>query len=298
MKTLYLFLLFLLVRTIVVAQTIIVSGKCISGNISLNKLGELVEGKEAFTGMGTVGGFANTAVSIYWIGSPDNVWVMAFDGQPYFSNACNSTEPPGSPNTACPWAEVTPDACPGSSPLSIVGSGILPITLSGFGAKKVGQRILLNWSTVSEFNNKGFKVQRSRDGIQWTTIGFVKGSGNSSVESLYQFEDALPVSGKNFYRLQQVDLDNRSVYSSVVMANFSLKGFYSLQSLTNGKFRLMIESTGQTELVMVDVGGRILMGKMAGQGIHQLDMSAYAPGIYILQLKQGKQSFIEKLIKQ
>ena len=60
----------------------------------------------------------------------------------------------------------------------------------------------------------------------------------------------------------------------------------------------MIESTGQTELVMVDVGGRILMGKMAGQGIHQLDISAYAPGIYILQLKQGKQSFIEKLIKQ
>ncbi|HEU4902275.1 MAG TPA: T9SS type A sorting domain-containing protein [Flavisolibacter sp.] len=297
MRYIYTLFLFLFLASAVFGQTIAVSGLCMSGTITLNKTID-VEGKVAYEGTGTVAGTAGVAVSVFWIGAPDNVWVLAFDGQPYFQSPCDRSTPPSTSNPSCPWSAVPDMPCTGGTALSITGTGTLPVRLVSFTAGKSGRQVQLNWQTASETNNRGFDVQRSKNGSDWTTIGFVAAGLNAAAGQAYHFEDASPLSGKNFYRLVQYDLDNRSTQSSVVGVDFSANGFYTLQHPGNGRYQLTIESESPVELSVVDLSGRKLFGKTAGQGVHAIDLSAFAKGIYLLQLKKDQQVLTEKLIKQ
>jgi hypothetical protein len=290
--------LFLFLASSVFGQTIIVSGLCMSGAITLNKSTTVVDGKVAYEGTGTVAGNPGVAVSIFWMGAPDNIWVLAFSGQPFFQSPCNRSTPPSTTNASCSWSEVDPGVCTGGTALSITGTGTLPVRLVSFTASKSGTQVQLIWQTGSETNNKGFDVQRSKDGSEWTTIGFVAAGINAAAGHAYNFEDAAPLQGRSYYRLVQYDLDNRSTYSSIASIDFSAKGFYTLQHPGNGRYQLTIGSDEPVELTVVDLGGRKLFGKTAGRGMHALDLSPYAKGIYLLQLKKDNQVLTEKLIKQ
>jgi hypothetical protein len=142
------------------AQTVTVSGECMTGSINLTKEPDLVDGKVAYTGKGTVMGVPGVAIAVFWIGAPDNVWVLAFDGQPYFQNTCNFDLPPGTAAPACTWTEVTPGTCTGGTALSVTGTGTtLTVRFTCFTAQKSGAPVQLNWTTASEKDNKaGFVV--------------------------------------------------------------------------------------------------------------------------------------------
>jgi hypothetical protein len=49
-----------------------------------------------------------------------------------------------------------------------------------------------NWSTATEIDNAAFEVEKSRDGINFSTCGSVQGAGNSAVTQNYSFVDASP----------------------------------------------------------------------------------------------------------
>jgi lysophospholipase L1-like esterase len=94
--------------------------------------------------------------------------------------------------------------------------GALPVTLTRFNAEMVRGKSVLHWETSSEINNAAFKIQRSINGTDFTVVGEVKGKGNSNAVNKYSFTDPNPAPGKNLYRLQQVDLDNRTSYSNTI----------------------------------------------------------------------------------
>ena len=74
-------------------------------------------------------------------------------------------------------------------------SGTLPVTLLSFRGYKDGSRNQLRWTTTTELNNRGFEVQRSTDGINYSVIGFVNSIalfGNSSSDLDYTFTDNNP----------------------------------------------------------------------------------------------------------
>lgn len=295
MKSICFSLIFLCWYVLGQAQSIAVSGQCVTGTVILNKTSDM-NGKVAYTGTGTVGGGTAT-VNIYWLDAPDFVWVLDFDGQPFFTSSCNRSTPPSTTNPNCSWSELTPGSCTGATPLSITGTGTLPVRFLSFTAAKLENQVQLAWSTASETANKGFEVQRS-NGNEWKVLGFVNGKGNAATENTYRFEDAAPLQGRNDYRLVQYDFNNNTSYSTVVSVAFSAKGFYTLQHPGNGRYLLTIESATPVELSVVDLGGRKLFGKTVSQGMHPLDLSTFAKGIYLLLLKKDNQVLTEKLIKQ
>jgi Secretion system C-terminal sorting domain len=298
MKFFYLLYLIIFTPILINAQTVNVSGECITGTINLAKISD-VNGKAAYQFTGTVDGVAGVTVSIYWLPAPDNLWVVDFDGQPYFQCACNTAGPPATPNPSCPWPEVPGTTCDGAAALMIGGSGALPVRFLSFTASREDNKILLKWKTATETNNKGFEVQRSRDGIDWTEIGFVNGAGNSINIRSYQFMDETPLSGNNYYRLVQYDLDDRRSYSTVVHVEFSTDAFYALSNNPgNGIYQLNILSTEPVELSVFDLAGRRLLTKIANHGVHQLDLSRHEDGIYLLRLRKGNTTVTNKLIKQ
>lgn len=100
-------------------------------------------------------------------------------------------------------------------------SGPMPVSLGNFSGKTDQNTVVLSWNTFSEQNNDRFEIQHSTNGIQFTTIGDVKGNGTTQTEQHYSFTDNNAVSNAiNYYRLNQIDFDGRSQISKMVALQF------------------------------------------------------------------------------
>lgn len=96
-------------------------------------------------------------------------------------------------------------------------SSTLPVTLLSFDAKLSAQNgVMLFWKTSQEINNKGFEVEISTDGRQFTKLGYVNGAGNASEAQQYQFPVNDLARGTYFFRLRQVDIDGSHSYSKLL----------------------------------------------------------------------------------
>ena len=76
----------------------------------------------------------------------------------------------------------------------------------------------LYWSTASETNNDYYIIERGLTTDSFLPVDKVNGAGNSSSIQSYIFTDKDIVPGmKYFYRLRQVDYDERITYSRIIM---------------------------------------------------------------------------------
>jgi hypothetical protein len=102
----------------------------------------------------------------------------------------------------------------------------LPVELTSFTARVEDNKVILNWRTESEIDNQGFEIERSikveqNSDHNWGMIGFVSGQGKYSSFTNYSFIDAdLGNSGKYFYRLKQIDINGKYIYSSILEVNY------------------------------------------------------------------------------
>lgn len=96
------------------------------------------------------------------------------------------------------------------------GSNPLPVELINFNVTVNNNVTKLTWSTASETNNASFMVEKSTNGINYSTIGEVKGVGNSTTMSSYSFSYKTNDNGVVYYRLKQVDFDGRYEYSHII----------------------------------------------------------------------------------
>ena len=92
----------------------------------------------------------------------------------------------------------------------------LPISLIKFTAECQPDGIHLNWSTATELNNHYFELQRSEDGMTYSTIATIQGHGTSLNQNNYFYKDVLETNKINYYRLKQVDYDNQFSYYNFV----------------------------------------------------------------------------------
>lgn len=85
----------------------------------------------------------------------------------------------------------------------------LPVELISFKVISEGQNNLIKWSTASEKNVDYFLLEKTTDGNHFELINHTKANGNSLFKSTYSAEDKNVEPIINYYRLTQVDLDNR-----------------------------------------------------------------------------------------
>lgn len=118
-----------------------------------------------------------------------NVWQASV-------NWCGGGNPQNMPPEDCAGAQ---NAC---------GMLVLGAAFGEFEALVVNENeVDLFWTTVSERDNDYFMVQRSSNGVDFETIGFVDGNGTTEWELDYEFVDPAPYKGVSYYKLKQVDLD-------------------------------------------------------------------------------------------
>ena len=96
----------------------------------------------------------------------------------------------------------------------------LPVTLTSISATKLSTSTRVDWSVASESNVVKYYIDRSADGIAFSKIGEVS-SRNLILGGSYQFYDAHPVEGINYYRISAVLLNGHVIESEIATVNFS-----------------------------------------------------------------------------
>ena len=172
--------------------------------------------------------------------------------------------------------------------------GTLPTTLNGFRVTKEKNVHVMNWQTLQEINNAGAYVERSADGNQFSSLGFVASkaiNGNSAITLNYLFVDNQPLKGNNYYRLKQVDKDESIQYSSIYVLKFVDGVGFTLNLFPNpGKNKLQVTLTGmQQEEVSIQIssinGLSIMQSKnylTSGSAYINFDVSNLPTGVYIV----------------
>jgi predicted lipoprotein with Yx(FWY)xxD motif len=185
--------------------------------------------------------------------------------------------------------------------------GTLPVTALTFYGKQTDTGNLLYWTTATEQNNLGFNVERSADGINFNTIGFTEGRGNSSVWQSYSFTDKLPLNHKNYYRLKQMDRDGKFTYSAIILLQAAARStaVSMFPNPASGKINITIQTNRSQKIQWQLLNNK---GQLIKQGNWQLtqgstalpaiDISAIASGIYYLKLNGSSIQQVTKLIKQ
>lgn len=173
---------------------------------------------------GPGGGGAGGIVCITASSMPGFVTLQANGGSPgvvYRStNACN-----GSNNLATAGGTGTLSlACsaPPKSSKTISNCNPLPVAWLYMNVAQELNYSKINWATATEINNDYFEILRSNDGINYQVIGKVKGNGNTTQNSYYDFIDQHPINGVNYYQIKQVDKDKKYSYSTIEYVYYGL----------------------------------------------------------------------------
>jgi len=133
----------------------------------------------------------------------------------------------------------------------------LPVEWVRFEAEAQADRsVALHWETGAEYNQHFFDIQRSTDGISFEHIGQKNATGSGST---YTFTDAQPLAGINYYRLRQVDFDEKSSFSKTVSAHISSPiglRVYPSAIVSGGHFQVSAEEPEAFQFALYSADGR------------------------------------------
>lgn len=172
---------------------------------------------------------------------------------------------------------------------------VLPITLTYFKGKTINLHSnLLEWSTSMEINNDYFTIERSEDAFEFSVIGTVNGSGNSTVINNYHLIDDNPVNGINYYRLKQTDFNGDYQYSEIIALNNKFSGINIFVS--NNMLHINTDQTSLNVIIKIfDVTGReVLESEIKTANV--IDLYQFNDGVYIYQMTSENDMISDKFI--
>ena len=183
----------------------------------------------------------------------------------------------------------------------------LSVNLLTFEARAIDNKtVKLNWTTIDEPGAPGSNVERSIDGINWVSIGFmnaIESAGNE--QHNYTFKDIQAVKGRSFYRLKIIDADGSIKYSEVKTIDiYDIAEKVSIMpNPAKSSTTLYINSSTN---VLAEVVIRDMLGKKVKvekfqvmNGINTLalnNLNILMDGTYIVQVIMGDIVLKQKLI--
>lgn len=185
---------------------------------------------------------------------------------------------------------------------------VLPAELTSFTSTVSGRNVQLNWTTNSEINNLGFEIERSANTDAWVKSGFIKGAGNYSGITNYNFKDAGLNPGNYNYRLKQIDFNGDYRYHNLqndvkigTPDKYILSQNYPnpFNPVTNLEFG--IPESGFVSLKVFDILGKevaTLVNEKLSTGRYEtnFDGSNLTSGVYFYKLEVNGFSEVKSMI--
>lgn len=127
----------------------------------------------------------------------------------------------------------------GTTPLSfgnfirLASSTALPIDFAAVKAYEQGNSgIQVAWDVATESDALSYEVEKSINGTSFIKAATLLPKANDHTSVSYQWLDAAPVRGNNFYRIKGIEVSGKVVYSAIVKVNIS-KGNSSITAYPN-----------------------------------------------------------------
>jgi len=185
-------------------------------------------------------------------------------------------------------------------------SGPLPVTLASFTAEKADCNVQLKWKISESKNFSHFVVQRSSDAKNYTSlsrINYVDGVKD------YSYNDA-PFSAENvapsksfYYRLQQVDVDQSTDYSSIKSVEAGqCDARLSVDFYPNPtQDEINVKSFSPIKMMeIITAGGKRVYQVLpaANQTDYKVNVQGFAQGLYIVNVVNSEGKYTSKMLKK
>lgn len=198
------------------------------------------------------------------------------------------------------WRNVLPS--PGN--FGTFSSSPLPVEWGSFDGKCYQGDTYLSWSTASEINNEGYAVQVATENNSWETIGFVKGKGNTSDLSYYNFVHQNAPKERIYYKLIQVDYDGRTNESKIIYIDNSrlekeFENFEIYPNPSNGKATIDIGTAPISSLnlnIYNSIGQFIESKNFNDNTKSTIELDLSEKGLYFIQINKNGQIQTKRFI--
>ena len=175
-------------------------------------------------------------------------------------------------------------------------TGLLPVTLIDFNAKENSDNVVVTWSASFETNFRSYEVERSINGINFSTIGTVTGQNLGD----YHFYDYhLPAESIVYYRLKMVDIDGKINYSKIVSVKLrqaeAKLSIYPNPATDFISVKMSQPVSVSSKLRITDVAGRtIRMQTIApGASLFNVNVAQLPAGRYFIQINNNRETLNE-----
>jgi hypothetical protein len=180
-------------------------------------------------------------------------------------------------------------------------ASLLPVELTDFKGKQVGNRARLSWTTASEKDNQGFEIERYTEGGQFASIGFVKSKNLSNSPTDYVFFDN-DFNKTAYYRLKTTDLDGKITYSKTITIENTSKNseitLFPNPILRGGDLNIKLGDNAVANDVMVEVYNANGQFMTQQQGIAPIETGFWGAGVYCVKIVNSVNVVILKVVKE
>lgn len=178
----------------------------------------------------------------------------------------------------------------------------LPVTLVNFNAIGGSNNVTIQWQSSTEINSSFYSIEKSGDGIHFTTIGNTSANG---IASNYQWIDAQPNMGVNYYRLKMIDKNGTITYSKII--SIRINNVIEISVAPNpiqsyADVYITLPNASLLSISIIDIHGRnvfqnTVKGNVQQNHIRINNLDRLANGVYYLQVKTDSDTFNKKIIK-
>jgi hypothetical protein len=180
---------------------------------------------------------------------------------------------------------------------SISASSPLPLHLLQFSGIAYPTYNQLKWQTANEKDISSFELQRSEDGKNYQTIGYI--AAQESMNNNYHYNDYIEQAGNLFYRLKMIGLENETAYSNTLKINRAADKNQLSYVFPNPAQETIYLSTSAEALIgskaqLFDIQGKLIQETLINAKTLSIKLSSLAQGTYILKLENGEVFHIAK----
>ena len=167
---------------------------------------------------------------------------------------------------------------------------VVPIRLNYIIGKKLSSGNALNWKVTCTSFSITMEIERASNVRDFKGI-FNIAATQARCNQPFDFTDAQPLKGNNYYRLKMIDIDGKISYSPIVLLISATKGFEMVglyPTVVKNQTTLSVSTATTTILQtnVTDLSGKLLISNkqtiLAGSNLILIDCGKLAPGIYNL----------------
>lgn len=175
----------------------------------------------------------------------------------------------------------------------------LPVALKYQKVDNMNCLNVISWATANEENCSHYDIYKSYDAQDWKKIGQVNGSGTSSSEKEYSFQDSdIEINGYIYYQIVQYDFDGKSIkFDKIGKNSLCNDNFEPIVYPNPAQNVLYIKSNKGGKLKIYDETGRLVMVSELNELTNTIDIEKFAIGVYNLSIETNAKTYNHKIIK-